>query len=375
MTIEFACQCGKVYRVHEEDAGKKAKCKECGAQMVVPPVEAAVEDNWWVSSQDGNQYGPVAKSQIDQWVNQGLITPRCQLFRDGDADWKPATHYYPKLIPPYRPLLTPLPKKNSFSDVMIGQEIKRMQQGMQITCGKRFRVGEEQTFWEQLKANTMVGPVPIQTRKIRITELEEFRLRDASGEFVLLAPSDQGNFAPIQYIALMKGRLPAPIVLLKNASDNSALEAAALAGGALGFLLEQLDQQPGGIWAGCQGDMPAFAEAAQQIPPLTVGMRWEGSLGGLGSVTTIYRIRWGAQAIPVNDESYLLIGQTVPQLKLAGFTTHIAYNIGWFAEFRRQFAYFVSQNEATTTGSFEVFDPGVWLATCIESLGWVKWKK
>jgi uncharacterized protein (TIGR00266 family) len=40
--IEFSCpSCSKKYRVKDEVAGKKARCKECGATMPIPDVDAA----------------------------------------------------------------------------------------------------------------------------------------------------------------------------------------------------------------------------------------------------------------------------------------------------------------------------------------------
>ncbi len=36
MTIEVECQCGKVYKTGEENAGRRFACKQCGAEVVVP---------------------------------------------------------------------------------------------------------------------------------------------------------------------------------------------------------------------------------------------------------------------------------------------------------------------------------------------------
>lgn len=38
--IEFTCKCGKQYKVKDELAGKRGKCKECGRPMVVPGATA-----------------------------------------------------------------------------------------------------------------------------------------------------------------------------------------------------------------------------------------------------------------------------------------------------------------------------------------------
>ena len=46
--IEFACEhCGKLYRLDDKFAGKKAKCKECGKSVVIPhPVVKQEEDDY-----------------------------------------------------------------------------------------------------------------------------------------------------------------------------------------------------------------------------------------------------------------------------------------------------------------------------------------
>ena len=40
MNIRFKCPCGKQWAVAEENAGKKAKCRQCGAVVVVPAASA-----------------------------------------------------------------------------------------------------------------------------------------------------------------------------------------------------------------------------------------------------------------------------------------------------------------------------------------------
>ena len=45
MPIEFACACGKAFKVADEYAGKRSKCTACGQPVLVPqPQPAAVEE-------------------------------------------------------------------------------------------------------------------------------------------------------------------------------------------------------------------------------------------------------------------------------------------------------------------------------------------
>ena len=56
MAIETQCgQCGKRYRVKDELAGRRIKCKQCGAKIVVEDPFAAADD--WGSSYDDDGYG------------------------------------------------------------------------------------------------------------------------------------------------------------------------------------------------------------------------------------------------------------------------------------------------------------------------------
>jgi hypothetical protein len=41
MAIEFACECGRQFRVREEQAGRRAKCPNCGRQLTVPGLAPA----------------------------------------------------------------------------------------------------------------------------------------------------------------------------------------------------------------------------------------------------------------------------------------------------------------------------------------------
>ena len=92
MPIETICQtCARKLRVADEYAGKKARCPQCGTIYVVPGAADAVSSGWrkrstrssrtavetWqVRTPDGRVYGPVPKSELDQWVIEGRIPGR-----------------------------------------------------------------------------------------------------------------------------------------------------------------------------------------------------------------------------------------------------------------------------------------------------------
>ena len=45
MAIRVNCECGKKYSVNDELAGKKAKCKNCGAQLAIPELEGSMDSS------------------------------------------------------------------------------------------------------------------------------------------------------------------------------------------------------------------------------------------------------------------------------------------------------------------------------------------
>jgi len=57
----------------------------------------ATVERWRLRTEDGNVYGPVAKTEVDSWLTEGRITAGCQLQRDGSMEWTPASTIYPVL--------------------------------------------------------------------------------------------------------------------------------------------------------------------------------------------------------------------------------------------------------------------------------------
>src|SRR5262245_29051268 len=52
MPIFFSCGCGEKYRVQEELAGKKVRCRQCGELLIVPLAEPKVADVDWSDVDD-----------------------------------------------------------------------------------------------------------------------------------------------------------------------------------------------------------------------------------------------------------------------------------------------------------------------------------
>ncbi len=109
MTIETICQgCSRKLRVADEHAGKQARCPQCGTIYTVPGVAAAgpmasaspsepVSNFWYMKTPDSREYGPVRRTELDQWAVEGRIPPRADLRQDGTDRWLPASQVYPRL--------------------------------------------------------------------------------------------------------------------------------------------------------------------------------------------------------------------------------------------------------------------------------------
>ncbi len=111
MSIEIQCQkCNRKFRIPDKYAGKRVKCPGCKEPIAVQAVEGATAEpsadktpseskqtQWYLQTEDGQQYGPVGKDELDEWVADGRADASCQLLRDGWEQWKWAEEVYPEL--------------------------------------------------------------------------------------------------------------------------------------------------------------------------------------------------------------------------------------------------------------------------------------
>jgi hypothetical protein len=54
-------------------------------------------EQWQVQTEDGQQYGPITRPELDQWFAEGRITAETQLLLQGAPAWQWATEIYPQL--------------------------------------------------------------------------------------------------------------------------------------------------------------------------------------------------------------------------------------------------------------------------------------
>ena len=99
MTIEAPCSdCGRTLRVDDQFAGKAARCPICGAVTQMPLEGESEPTIWRLRTPEGQIYGPVGKSELDEWAAGGRIDADCELS-DDDKMWRAATDIFPSLAP------------------------------------------------------------------------------------------------------------------------------------------------------------------------------------------------------------------------------------------------------------------------------------
>lgn len=105
MPIDLVCSgCQNKLRVGDQNAGKRVRCPKCQAVVEVPA------DAWYLKTPDGEDYGPVPRTELDEWFNEGRITAECQLLREGSDQWQWASEVYSQLTqtnPPAESTPTP----------------------------------------------------------------------------------------------------------------------------------------------------------------------------------------------------------------------------------------------------------------------------
>lgn len=110
MPLQVVCPgCSAKLKAPDTAAGKKTKCPKCQAVISVPidaPQAPAASsgikkaENWHMQTTDGSQFGPVPKSELDEWFKEGRISADCQLLKEGADQWQWASEIYPSLEQP-----------------------------------------------------------------------------------------------------------------------------------------------------------------------------------------------------------------------------------------------------------------------------------
>lgn len=138
MPIEFACACGKQFKVADEYAGKRSKCTACGQPVVVPtpPPPAAVEE----SAEDAAMRALLEDSEPEP-SNGGRVTGRAEPpaprpMSPPAAAFKPPTTARKDSPPTYRSNPDTPAKKNPAPNwVKVGSGIAMAAVGVVVLVG------------------------------------------------------------------------------------------------------------------------------------------------------------------------------------------------------------------------------------------------
>ena len=60
-------------------------------------ADAGLGDQWYMQTEDGEQYGPVDRAELDEWFAEGRIDQACQILCEGWDQWQWAEEVYSEL--------------------------------------------------------------------------------------------------------------------------------------------------------------------------------------------------------------------------------------------------------------------------------------
>ncbi len=96
--MQIRCpHCSRELRVPDELQGKQVRCKFCKRAFVAAASAAQHDLTWRVQTAEGEQYGPVTKTELDQWVAEARLDCECQVLRQDWNQWQWADDVYPEL--------------------------------------------------------------------------------------------------------------------------------------------------------------------------------------------------------------------------------------------------------------------------------------
>lgn len=74
-----------------------AKSAPAPAPKPAPPPPP--EDTWYFQAEDGEVYGPVERSELEEWRREGRISPECRLRSSASEDWIVPSDLFPEIVP------------------------------------------------------------------------------------------------------------------------------------------------------------------------------------------------------------------------------------------------------------------------------------
>ncbi len=75
---------------------------------------------WYIQTQAGQRYGPVAREELDRWVEEGRVTAQCQVWMEGWPEWRLAPEIFPQIRDSSQQFQQPTGQQPSAGDVLGG---------------------------------------------------------------------------------------------------------------------------------------------------------------------------------------------------------------------------------------------------------------
>ena len=344
MSVEISCtNCGKTLRAPDEKIGKQALCPSCKTVLTIspqsedstaakPPPRKAAAPKWFVQSYDGNQYGPITKNELDDWVSDAKLTAECQVLRDGDQQWQWAHQLYPQLSqastsgdcafdghtydPNKLKTLPPISlSKNQQGLVELRRRILEKEvrkHGGQVTNAVGIPTESRSSGWlSQVTVKLNFLTIYDKGSKLHPDFFVVMDVAHASGDFFVVSPWDHAWEAPHQFVAIEPGYLPHSIVFERG---DKALSK--------------------GAWASNYANDTVCTSAGKNRE-LTKGMSWDWKMRMSDDDVTV-KIQWALQAVPLGKTHYVLMIRT----GMRGLVPK--HGMEWFLERRQAFANFVA---------------------------------
>ena len=119
MPIDIKCpKCNRKFRVADKFAGKRIKCPKCQGAIGIsatdqpkaeektpppravekkPAKKAAAAEQWYMQTDDGEEFGPISREELDEWIAEGRINGACQVLQEGWDQWQWAEDVFPEI--------------------------------------------------------------------------------------------------------------------------------------------------------------------------------------------------------------------------------------------------------------------------------------
>ena len=91
-------RCGAVVDPKAMAQTARITCVGCGATVDMRPPESDSGDSRWrVLGEDGREYGPITRAELQHWLDEGRISSTCFIADTDQRRWKSAPELFPSL--------------------------------------------------------------------------------------------------------------------------------------------------------------------------------------------------------------------------------------------------------------------------------------